>query len=405
MVKILFSLFVFLSGISLGQDANPLKVTTRLQKGIEIVQKDSLFSLRFQFRMQNRLGYMSMSDTDFTPESFEFRVRRLRLVMRGFVYNANWTYYIQLSFSRGDMDWDGPAGSVNNTSPNIVRDAMIFYSPIKNLRFGFGQTKLAGNRQRVTSSGNQQFVERSIVNATFTLDRDFGLFATWDKKHYRLKGSVTSGEGRNSTRSDKGLNYTGRLELLPFGKFTGDNEDWEGDLAHEQKIKMVAAISYNYNASALRQGGTIGGDLFSAVNMQNLHADLLIKYKGFAFQQEYTNRLVDNPITISAVLPTSYRTVYNGFGSNTQLSYCFKNKFEVAFRYAMVNPNRNIYDNEVYTTVNVKRQEHIHVGVSKYLYGHRLKAQLNGLYQISKDLKNASNTKQFGVVFQIEFGI
>lgn len=404
---LLLGLFVILGITTVfhAQETSPLKVYTKAEKGIEVVQKDSLFSVRFQFRMQNRAAYMSVSDKDFTPESFEMRVRRLRLAMRGFVYNPKWTYYIQLSFSRGDMDWEDPAASKYNTSPNIVRDAMVFYEPIKGLKLGLGQTKLPGNRQRVTSSGNQQFTDRSIVNATYTIDRDFGLFATWDKPFYRIKGAITSGEGRNSNRSDKGLNYTARMELLPFGKFTGDNEDWEGDLLHEKKPKLVLAVGYNYNTHALRQGGTIGNDLYAPVNMENLHADVLLKYKGFALQQEYTNRIVDNPITISSSNSSLIRPVYNGFGSNTQLSYCFKNKVEFAIRYAVISPNKNIYDNPNFTNVNEKRQEHLHLGVSKYFYGHRLKAQLNGLYQTTKNLKTGTKSSQVGAVFQIEMGI
>lgn len=398
------SAIIGLNGSALCQESAPLKVITKAEKGIEVVQKDSLFSIRFQFRMQNRASYMSVSGKDFTPESFEMRVRRLRMAMRGFIYNPKWTYYIQLSFSRGDMDWEDPAASKYNTSPNIVRDAMVFYAPFKSLKLGFGQTKLPGNRQRVTSSGNLQFAERSIVNATYTIDRDFGFFATWDKNYFRLKGAITSGEGRNSNKSDKGLNYSARMEFLPFGKFTGDNEDWEGDLLREPKLKMVMAVGYNYNVHALRQGGTIGNDLFSPVNMQNWHADLQLKYKGFSFLQEYTNRIVDNPITFSSN-QSSYRSVYNGFGSNTQISYCFKNKIELAARYAFIMPNRNLYANVDYPFLNEKRQEQVLIGISKYFYGHRLKAQLNGIYQVSKNLQTGSHTPQVGAVFQIEMGI
>jgi phosphate-selective porin OprO and OprP len=397
----------FILGLSctlFSQENSPLKVITKAEKGIEVVQKDSLFSVRFQFRMQNRASYMSVSGNDYTPESFEMRVRRLRMAMRGFIYNPKWTYYIQLSFSRGDMDWEDPAASKHNTSPNIVRDAMVFYAPFKSLKLGFGQTKLPGNRQRVTSSGNLQFAERSIVNATYTIDRDFGFFATWDKEYFRLKGAITSGEGRNSNKSDKGLNYTARMEFLPFGKFTGDNEDWEGDLLREPKIKMVVAVGYNYNVHALRQGGTIGNDLLAPVNMQNLHADFQLKYKGFSLLQEYTNRIVDNPITFSSN-QSSYRSVYNGFGSNTQISYCFKNKIELAARYAFIMPNRNLYANVDYPFLNEKRQEQVLIGISKYFYGHRLKAQLNGIYQVSKNLQTGSHTPQVGAVFQIEMGI
>lgn len=403
--KILLIAFTLVASLTEAQEKNPIQVFTKREKGIEIIQKDSLFSLRFQFRMQSRAGYMSRSEEDLTPESFEFRIRRLRMALRGFVYNPKLTYYIQLSFSRGDMDWESTSLSSYNTSPNIVRDAMVFYEPIKSLKLGFGQTKLPGNRQRVTSSGNLQFFDRSIVNATFTIDRDFGFFATLDKEYLRLKGSITSGEGRNSNKSDKGLNYTGRVEFLPFGKFTGENEDWEGDLLREKKPKMVLAVGYNYNVHAMRQGGTIGNDLYTPVNMQNLHADLLFKYKGFAILQEYTNRISDISVTVREDDPSKLKAVYTGFGSNTQLSYNFKNNVELAVRYSFVTPNKSIYDNAVYTAINEKRQEHLHLGVTKYLYGHRLKVQGNILYQISKDLKNVSQKKQFGAVFQIEMGI
>lgn len=387
------------------QKESPLNVFTKREKGIEVVQKDSLFSLRFQFRMQSRAGYLSKSTDDLTPESFEMRVRRLRLAMRGFVYNPKFTYYIQLSFSRGDMDWESTAASTINTSPNIVRDAMVFYEPLKGLKFGFGQTKLPGNRQRVVSSGNLQFADRSIVNSTFTLDRDFGFFATYEKDYFRIKGSVTSGEGRNSTKSDKGLNYTGRLEILPFGKFTGDNEDCEGDLAREKTPKLALAAGYNYNVHAARQGGTLGNDLYSTVNMENLHADLLFKYKGFALLQEYTNRISDDVITVSSADPTKHRVIYTGFGSNTQLSYLFKNNMELAVRYSVISPNKSIYDNPDFPTINEKRQEHIHLGLTKYLYGHRFKVQGNLLYQVTQDLRNATQKGQFGAIFQVEMGI
>ena len=404
MIRGIVKSLVFVGAVSALHAQSPLTIYTKKEKGIEAVQKDSLFSIRFQFRMQNRAGYLSKSTEDLTPETFEFRVRRLRMAMRGFVYNPKFTYYIQLSFSRGDMDWESTASSVSNTSPNVVRDAMVFYEPVKNLKFGFGQTKLPGNRQRVVSSGNLQFADRSIVNSTFTLDRDFGFFATYDTKYLRIKGAMTSGEGRNSTTSDKGLNYTGRLEFLPFGKFTGDNEDWEGDLAREEKPKLVVAAGYNLNAHAIRSGGTLGRDLYVPVNMQNLHADVLFKYRGFSFFQEYCNRIVDNPVTVASN-GTSLRAIYNGFGSLTQVSYNTKKNIEVAFRYALIQPNKSVYANSAFPTINEKRQDHYHLGVTKYFYGHRFKVQGNLLYQVTKDLKNSTEAGQFGAIFQVEMGI
>lgn len=377
----------------------------KIGKGIEIVQKDSLFSVRFQFRMQNRVAYFSKSLSDFTPEAFEFRVRRLRFSIAGFVANPKLTYYVQLCFSKGDLDWDSETSNYINSAPNIIRDAIFYYEPVKGLKLGLGQTKLPGNRQRVISSGRQQFYDRSIVNATFTLDRDFGLFATYDNKKlpFRLKGAITSGEGRNSIKSDKGLNYTGRIEFLPFGRFTGENEDQEGDLEREAKPKLAIAANYNYNVHALRQGGTLGRELYEHSNIQNLHADLLFKYKGFAVLHETCFRNTDKPVTMDE--DGALRTVYSGWGMNTQLSYNFKSNWEIAGRYSFITPKKTLFDNANFSSVNEKRQEQWHLGVSKYIAGHRVKVQANVLYNISKDLKNATKKGQLGGVFQIEFGI
>lgn len=387
------------------QYKSPLEIFTKKERGIDIVQKDSLFSLQFQFRMQNRAAYQSVSDSDFTPETFEFRTRRVRLKLRGFVYDPRLTYYLQLSFSRGDMDWDGPQNSTVNSSPNVVRDAMIFYQASKHMKLGFGQTKLPGNRQRVISSGDQQFVDRSIVNATFTIDRDFGFFATYDRQYFQLKGAITSGEGRNSSKSNKGLSYTGRAEILPLGKFTGENDYVEGDLAREPKPKLSLGATYNYNSKAMRQGGQLGNDLYAPAEIQNLHLDLLFKYRGFAFYNEYCQRISSNPVTQSAINPADLRLTYVGFGNLTQVSYLFKNNYEIALRYAMITPFKSVYDNPLYTAVREARQEHIHLGVTKYLYGHRVKVQGNLTYQTTQNLKAVTSLSQFGAIFQIELGI
>jgi hypothetical protein len=89
-------------------------------------------------------------------------VRRLRLRLDGFVLQRRLQYYIQLSFSKADMELEG------GTVPQTIRDAMVYYHFNKRFYLGFGQSKLPGNRQRVISSGNQQFADRSIAA---TIDR------------------------------------------------------------------------------------------------------------------------------------------------------------------------------------------------------------------------------------------
>ncbi|MFM7566479.1 MAG: porin [Flavobacteriales bacterium] len=383
--------------------SSPIQVFTKREKGIELIQKDSLFSLQFQFRMQNRAGYLSNSLDDLTPEQFEFRVRRLRMRFKGFVIDPRINYYIQLSFSRGDMDWDDTQASTINNSPNVVRDAVISYQVSPKFQLSFGQTKLPGNRQRVISSGNLQFADRSIVNATFNIDRDFGFFANYSTNYFNLKGALTSGEGRNSSKSTKGLNYTGRLEVLPFGKFSPGNDECEGDLARESKPKVALAATYNFNDDALRTGGTLGNDLYAPVDLRNIQLDAVFKYKGFSFYQEYLSRSASQSITVNDQGKT--RNVYVGFGVLSQCSYNFKNNVELALRLATVTPNKAVYDDALFPAVNEKRQEQWQFGITKYLYGHRLKVQGNLLYHLTKDLKSSTKKSQVGAIFQVELGI
>jgi phosphate-selective porin OprO and OprP len=395
-------IFSVLSSPAIAQTQAPLSFFTKKGKGFGLVTKDSTFSLNFQFRMQNRATYVSKSESDFDPESFEFRVRRLRFKFEGFVYNPKLTYYIQLSVSRGDMDWRVTDNSLINSSPNIVRDAVIYYSPSKQVRFGFGQTKLPGNRQRVVSSGDQQFVDRSIVNATFNIDRDFGFFAQYTGNYLNLRGALTSGEGRNAlperaSPSNKGLAYTGRVELLPFGKFTGTNDYIEGDLEREPTPKVSIAATYSFNDQAVRVAGQLGNDLYRPRSIRNFEADILFKYNGWAFYNEYMQRDANNPVTVNDAGRT--RHIFVGDGYLSQLSYLFKNNFEVAGRITQITPQSQIEDLE-------RQIRQFEFGVTKYLVGHRLKVQANLLHQTRHNLEtDAYDGGLWSALFQVELGI
>lgn len=396
--------FVFIQAHS--QTNSPVNFYVKKGKGIGLVTVDSAFSLNFQFRIQNRAAFVSSSDTDLSPESFEFRVRRLRMKLDGFVRNPKLTYYIQLSFSRGDMDWRGPDNAGVNSSPNIIRDAVVYYNPTKQFRLGFGQTKLPGNRQRVVSSGDLQFADRSIVNAAYNIDRDFGFFAHLSGKLINLRGAITSGEGRNSLVSNKGLAYTGRIELLPFGKFTGNNDYIEGDLERESTPKVSIAGSYSFNDMATRQSGQLGNDLYAPRSLKTMSADVIFKYNGWAWYNEYIRREANNPVTVNGSDNTRLRWINVGHGYLSQLSYIFKNNLEIAARYSAVIPFSVLYDNSEYASLSEKKIEQTEFGITKYLNGHRVKVQGNILYGKRTDLLSDSEAGSFwSAIFQIELGI
>src|SRR5690606_31810443 len=121
--------------------------------------------------MQNRLGASTIDGDNLGIREFDARVRRLRMRVDGYLYSPKFSYTIQLAFTRGDQDFDDTGVA------NIVRDAVVFYNFTPNFYIAFGLNKLPGNRQRVNSSGQLQFADRSIVNAAMNIDRDFGIKA------------------------------------------------------------------------------------------------------------------------------------------------------------------------------------------------------------------------------------
>ena len=165
---ILLFAFLFLSFASLiAQTEVDERAMISFRKGLGFNAPDSTFGVNLRLRMQNRVAFNF--NEELSIEDIEARVSRLRLRFDGYILGDKLTYYLQLSFSRGDQDWD------NTHIPNVVRDAMVYYHFNPKFYLGFGQGKLPGNRQRIISSGQQQFYDRSNVNAQFTLDRDFGL--------------------------------------------------------------------------------------------------------------------------------------------------------------------------------------------------------------------------------------
>ncbi len=83
------------------------------------------------------------------------------------------------------------------------------WSFAKNWELWAGQTKLPGNVERVVSSANLQFIDRSILNSRFNIDRDLGFQirhkSAWGNNFItKEKFALSQGEGRNVTKGNQG---------------------------------------------------------------------------------------------------------------------------------------------------------------------------------------------------------
>lgn len=365
-------------------------------KGLGITTPDSLFQLNIRFRMQNRASYI---DNEGETGGYDWQIRRLRLRFDGFVGNPKFLYAIQLSFAPGDT---GPIADGENY--NIIRDAVIMYRPNTHWNFSFGQTKLPGNRQRVNSSGALQLTDRSINNARFNIDRDFGfqihnLNEYKDKFSYNVKAAVSTGEGRNTTKGhDSGLALTGKIELMPLGSFTKDGTYFEGDLMREKKPKLLLSGAFQQNNHAQRTQGQLGNDLYEQRTLKSVLLDGMFKYKGFAAMTSYMSRTTTkNAITFNPDDLTQSNYVYVGSGFDYQLSYLTKSNYEIIARYSLQKVGKDI----VMKTPDTKEYT---IGLTKYLWEHAFKLQTELTYdQLSFGDGSQKNNWYFR--FQIEMGI
>src|SRR5690606_5046821 len=173
-----------------------------------------------------------------------------------------------------------------------------------------------------------------------------------------------------------GLAYTGRVEYLPLGRFTGENDYIEGDLEREPLPRLSLGGTISYNDKALREGGQVGSDLFSPRGIRTIEFDALLKYRGWALYNEFMQRRTSDPVTVETGTD-EIMYVYDGEGYLSQLSYLFKNNFELAGRYSVIVPDDKLYANPVFPMINERKVRQIEFGVTKYLVGHRLKIQAN----------------------------
>lgn len=374
-------------------DSIPRKPAVEIGKGIAYRSPGGKFSLTMRLRMQDLVA-VSLNRS-FGLDEIEARIKRLQVKFDGYVYSPKLTYTIQLGFT-------GHAANARSNA-NIISDAVICYRPAPAWSFQAGQAKIQASRAKITSSGLLQFVDRSIVSREFSADRDFGFFIRYDlpRDHgftFTAKSSVTLGEGRNWGRSDNGgLVYTRRLEFYPFGRFKEKGESSEGDLAHEQQVRILLAGAYSYNHKAVRTYGQHGDILPDGASRSfgSWYADFLLKYRGFSFCTDFMGRICSSP-----VFDDEARTwIYTGWGFNVQAGYLIRRKWEVALRNSHLFPRSDVQPRAGYV-----RRSQTTAGVSRYIAGHALKVQADITYNHRTRAANDDYSRWF-FAFQLEVGI
>lgn len=364
-------------------------------KGITFRPGNKSYEMTLRFRMQNMAGLSF--DRNFSLTEAEAQIKRLRLRFDGYIFSPKFIYSIQLGFSSYDTEM------IPNGNMNLIRDAIVYFMPNPSWNIGFGQTKVKANRARVNSSSALQFVDRSIVNSEFGGDRDMGFFGEYyygdyDSFAIAAKASVTLGEGRNwNSSSVAGFAYTGRLELYPMGRLHGKGEYIESDLDWEETPKLMIGLGYTFNNKAQRIQGWKGAAMSDGEtrDIASYYADLVLKYRGFAFAADYLGRY-----TPQSALLSDGQHIYTGSGLNLQASYLFDRKWEVALRNSTMFPDREIMNMEGYRKWNQST-----LGITRYIIGHSLKVQMDVSYNYMDKIPSSAGYDKWAIRFQVELGL
>jgi hypothetical protein len=352
------------------------------KKGFELSTDDGKFGLAIQNRIQ--LRYAEPFDSD--PKSLEemaadgssMMVRRARTKLSGHAFQPWIKYYMQ-------YDWSQP----------VLRDLSLTNDRYAWAQVRLGRGKVTYNNERVTSSGNQQFVNRSIVNDIFTVDRQQGievkgnLFAgTWHDITYWAGAFTGEGIGvRNN--DDNNLMYSGRLQWNAMGgemKFSQSDTDFHDRAslniafaANTNRSRCTAFETDNNSCRTLTDLNSVGLNRYAFISpssgqrratngqyqIDQMMEEINYMYKGFSFLHELHHKKIRDVTTNDEV---------NLLGGFVQAGYfpngifkIFPKELEVAGRYALVDMDTD--------RGNDKRSE-ISAAINYFIEGHSNKASV-----------------------------
>ena len=390
-------------------DEFPVKISHG-SKGFSFESRDGNWRTDLQWRAQLRYTSPYRSDprslANFASDTQNtFEARRLRMKIGGYGFRPWIGYYFEV-----DLEPTRSTSDSSSSSSSRVIDWRITLDKWEELALRVGQWKIDYNRERVDSSGRQQFVERSIVNRQFTIDRQVGvqlrgrLFKETPADLNYYVGAFT-GEGRGVSNDDEDLMYMGRLQW----NFLGRELAWkQTDVEYTElptgSLSFGAATNKGRctrwsssgcgNLSGFASPGTATNGQFE---VEQYTQGFAFKWKGLSIQQEYHWKEVDD---------TANNTTSDMEGAYVQSGYFFHHlipaipkELELAARYAFVDE-----PNSANVLVNNKREE-VTIGANWFFAGHNNKLTADFSYLSLDDAvaNRQVNDNRFRVQWDVSF--
>ncbi len=292
--------------------------------GLTFKSEDESFAMAIRLRIQFRDELTSEDVDGVETLTNAFGIRRARLQFKGNIFSKYVKYKAEFALSPRDLSLQG--GSTRYTP---LLSWYTDFTYLRDLSLRVGQYKLLYSRQRVVSSGDQEFVDRNIAQNEFNLDRDIGghLYSKnllgLDLFRYYLGLSI--GEGRDVYEAESvssgqvSHQFLGRVEVLPFGDF----EDYsEVDFERLDKFRLSFGAAYAYLKNGARTRGYQGSNFADdgTVNYHNATADLMIKWAGMTVFSDFFYREGERTEPIASG-DEDGNLPRNGWGGSIQVGY------------------------------------------------------------------------------------
>lgn len=325
-------------------------------------------------RVQTRF---TRTDPEAGDEIGSFRIRRMKTAIEGNAYSGLWRFKLQANWVGGDVVTNvtqAANGTVTQSRSRgpILEDAEVWYAKNPLATLWVGQGKSYFGRQELTSSGRQQFVDRSLASDRFAGLRQIGvgLIGANQGKTFEYNLGIYNGNGINTTANDnQDFLYIGRAVWTPFGEYRLE----ESSLDYPTSPKLALGGGFLQNTT---------GTGSSETDVDRIGAEVAFKYLGFNANGEYyteTSQRVN-----AAEVDTD--------GYYLQLGYLFPNKkLELAARLSEIAPD------------TASPQDRTETGVAVSWYFDRHNHKLQGDYREIEDDATRRKDKELRLQIQLIF--
>lgn len=338
------------------QEKDGFRVQYKVGDGLYIGDGSNL--VHISARVQARFTYTGLEQTSDTET---FAIQRGKIAIDGFTLDKLIKYKFQMNMATRNRATTtsvctnaactATAAAVTTESTSglpQLEDFWVDYVPKEYVGLRVGQFKVPFLMQQLTSSGRQQFVDRSLATGFFDFGYDLGAALHGDLFERKLNYSVfvMNGDGVNTINRNQSVLAGARFEVPLLGEYKAS----ESDVDNSQEQNLGFGVAYAFNQGL---GSFANGSIPADTKTSHGTFDLGYKFKGFSFQGA------------GMLQRTHGENELTNWGYNAQVGYFLVPKtFEVALR----------TDAAIFSNAIRNQYEHA-VALNYFIKGHGIKLQ------------------------------